>query len=208
MNYVKFLGKWRENNLIKTILCSFQFSYTENFPLVKVVGRRERLHPDIDILCIKDRKKGEIQAKLVGYETKVITPDGKGNIKWGDLYAGIGEAFFYLQFGLNQCGLILGFHKDLNDSKIEEFVKNLEEKKEFLNYAFQKHSGYFNLSIILDEGKILEIIKAEMDFSTYFHNPPETKMKKKMKKFRKLFVEKEFKWNNKLASKCKFAVIK
>jgi hypothetical protein len=208
-SYLKFSGRYAENYLIVTALSSYTFYGTENFPLVKVIGRSGRISPDIDILTIRDRDKKEISAKLIGYEAKILHPDENGNIKREDFYQGIGEAIFYLQYGLNQCGLILGFHKNLSDEKIEKFLTDLDKEREFLKYVFGSRLGYFNLYIVTtgENGFLKEIIKAEWDFSQYFHNPPENEMKEKMKKYRKLFVEKEFKWSTNLAKKCKYAVI-
>ena len=142
VSYIKFKGQEAERDLIKSILSSANAYAIENFPRVKVIGRTS-IHPDIDILQIKKENHSE---RLIGFETKIIKYEKGNRWNWEEFYKGIGEAFLYLQFGLNQCGLIIGFHSNVSDELIKKFSDDLENKRELLKKILGE---YFNLGIYL-----------------------------------------------------------
>ena len=199
MSYIKFNGRWSERDLIEAILSSSQASILgRNFPRVSVIGRRTKIHPDIDILKIKDEK-------LIGFEVKIIKFKEREGWNWEEVYKGIGEALLYLQFGLDQCGLILGFHQDVADEKIDEFCKELRKKKSILSQILGR---YFNFGIFLWEGGgIEEITKAEGDFcySSYQNKFYGKEIEKQRKILRNNLLNKEFLWDKRLAQECKYA---
>jgi len=201
MTYIKFKGPGAERNLIKAILSSSQASLPgKNFPRVSVIGRT-KIHPDIDILQIKDKK-------LIGFEVKVL---GflKGNQKkgwgWEEFYKGIGQAFHYLQFGLDQCGLALGFRENVPNGEIDKFCKELKKKSSLLAQILGK---YFNLGIFRWEGGGFdEIVKAKGDFH-YSGSGDKLygeEISERMKNFRNNLLNKEFLWDKKLAQSCRYA---
>ena len=203
MPYIKFKGRWPERDLIKAILSSSQASLPgKNFPRVTVIGRT-KIHPDIDILQI--RYKSSASERLTGFEVKIVKLEGENQWNWEEIYKGIGQAFLYLQFGLDQCGLILGFHDNVPENKIEEFYEKLKNRSSLLTKILGK---YFNFGIFLWEGGgIAEIVKAEGDFLylAYEDKLYGEKIEAKIKNFKSNLLIKEFWWDKKLAQNCKYA---
>lgn len=208
MAYIKFKGKGAERDLIKAILSSSQASILgKNFPRVTVVGRT-KIHPDIDILQIKKKNSGT--RRLIGFEVKIVKFGKEKNQKkqwnWEEIYKGIGQAFLYLQFGLDQCGLILGFHENVPDKKIDSFYEEFKNKSSLLTKIL---GGYFNFGIFRwKEGGIDEIVKAQE--SDFYYSGHEDKLygegiEEKIKNFRNNLLNKEFLWDKKLAQSCKYA---
>lgn len=207
MTYIKFKGRGAERNLIKAILSSSKASILgKNFPRVTVIGRT-KIYPDIDILRIENKKSGA--KRLIGFEVKVVKliEEKKQKKGWnlGDIYKGIGQAFLYLQHGVDQCGLILGFHENVSDNKINEFYKKLQNKSSLLTKIL---SRYFSLGIFLwGKGGIVEIVKAKEDFlyTGYEDKIYGKEIYKKIKNFRNNLLNKEILWDKKLAQSCEYA---
>lgn len=208
MDYIKFKGRQAERDLIRAILNSSRVSIlSKNFPKVSVIGRGTKIHPDIDILQIKDRDQQT--KRLIGFEVKVVKfveeKKQKKGWNWEDFYKGIGQAFLYLQFGLDQCGLILGFHESVSNEKIEEFKEELQKKASLLAQIL---GGYFTLGLFLwEKGGLVEVVKAERDFtySSYRDQLYGRKIEKEVKKFKNMLLAKEFWWDKKLAQGCEYA---
>ena len=180
---------------------------SKNFPKVSVIGRGKKIHPDIDILQIKDIDQQT--KRLIGFEVKVVkSAEGKKQKRgwnWEEIYKGIGQAFLYLQFGLDQCGLILGFHECVSNERIEEFKDELQKKDSLLTQIL---GGYFALGLFLwEKGGLLEIVKAERDFtySSYRDQLYGGKIEEEIKKFKNMLLAKEFLWDKKLAQGCEYA---
>jgi hypothetical protein len=206
--YIKFKGQAAERNLIKAILNSPQASSSsKNFPKVSVIGRNKKIHPDIDIFQIKD--KDQSSKRLIGLEVKVIKiieeKRKKKGWNWEEIYKGIGQALLYLQFGLDQCGLILGFHENVPNEKIEEFEEELKKKVSLLAQIL---GGYFTLGLFLwEKGGIFEIVKADRDFrySNYGNQLYGKEVEENIKDFRNLLLSRQFLWDKKLAKSCEYA---
>lgn len=207
MTYIKFKGRGAERNLIKAILSSSQASILgKNFPRVTVIGRT-KIYPDIDILRIENKKSGA--KRLIGFEVKVVKlieeKKQKKGWKLGEIYKGVGQALLYLQFGVDRCGLILGFHENVSDDKINEFYKKLESKSSILTKILGR---FFSLGIFLwEKGRIVEIVKAQEDFiySGYEDKIYGREIDKKIKNFRNNLLNRVIQWDKKLAQSCKYA---
>ncbi|MHB8483395.1 MAG: hypothetical protein ACYDBV_11785 [Nitrospiria bacterium] len=206
MSYIKFGGQGAENDLIQAILSSSQAAaVSKNFPKVSVIGRT-RIVPDIDVLQIKEENGSN---KLIGFEIKLIKlreektqPIG---LDWKRIYEGIGEALLYLQFGLDRCGLILGFHKNVPDEQIDQFSNKFEQKSDLLSKIFPP---YFCLGIFkYEHGGIFEIIKITNDFSYYGCDDKlyGQKIEERMRTYKNNLLTKEFLWDKKLGRRCTYA---
>lgn len=207
MNYIRFKGRQQERELIKAILSSSQAAIlTKNFPQVSAIGK-DLIVPDIDILQVKEKKESKT---LIGLEVKIAKlrkeKDKIIGFAWEQIYKGIGEALLYFQYGVDQCGLILGFHENLRDVDIRWLCKYLEYNKSL----FHKILGpYFNLGIFMyEKGGIYEITKASTNFSYYSisNSVYGKETKKRIERFRNNLSLGNFTWNMKLAQKCKYAV--
>lgn len=207
MTYIKFKGRGAERNLIKAILSSSQASILgKNFPRVTVIGRT-KIYPDIDILRIENKKSGA--KRLIGFEVKVVKlieeKKQKKGWKLGEIYKGVGQALLYLQFGVDRCGLILGFHENVSDDKINEFYKKLENKSSLLTKILGR---FFSLRIFRwEKGGIVKIVEAKEDFlySGYEDKIYGKEIYKKIKNFRNNLLNKEIQWDKKLAQSCEYA---
>ena len=207
MKYIKFKGRGAERDLIKAILSSSQASILgKNFPRVTVIGRT-KIHPDIDILQIKGKNSGP--KRLIGSEVKVVKlveeKKKKRGWNWEEIYKGIGQAFLYLQFGLDQCSLILGFHENVPDNKINEFYEKFKNQSSLLTKILGQ---YFNLGIFLwEKGGIYEIVKAQGDFlySGYEDELYGEKIEERIKNFKNNLLNKEFLWDKRPAQSCEYA---
>jgi len=207
MNYIRFKGRQQERELIKAILSSSQAAIlTKNFPQVSAIGK-DLIVPDIDILQVKGKQESKI---LIGLEVKIAKLRKKKDkiigFDWKQIYKGIGEAFFYFQYGVDQCGLILGFHENLRDVDIRWLCKYLEYNKPLFHKVL---GSYFNLGIFrYEKGGIYEITKASTNFSyqsIYSNSIYGKELKKRIERFRNNLLMENFTWNIKLAQECEYA---
>ncbi len=205
-NYIKFKGSGQENDLIRAILNSSMASAAgANFPKVSVIGRTP-VTPDIDWLQVRKTNGSE---KLIGFETKVVAMrEEKGKVvglDWQKIYAAIGEALLCLRHGLDQCGLILGFHENVPDEQIRSLTESLKSQASLLTQALGPH---FTLGFFPSEGGgIHEITNAKSDFIYYGYSDPlyGKKIEDRIKNFRNNLFAREFMWNKGLARQCRYA---
>lgn len=190
--------------MIKAILSSSQASSSgKNYPRVSVIGRSEKIHPDIDILQIKE--KDQWSKRLIGFEVKIVRFVEERGWNWEEIYKGIGQTFLYLQFGLDRCGLILGFHENVSNERIEEFKEKLQKRASLLTQIL---GAYFTLGLFLwERGAVVEIVKAERDllYSSYGDKLYGKEIEEERKKFKNMLLAKEFRWDKRLAQSCKYA---
>lgn len=102
------------------------------FPLVRRIGG-EIISPEIDLLNIE--RKGLNDFFITGYEFKFLDcKNADANYK--RIYAGIGQALMYFQYGIDRCYLVVGLSKRLSPktmamvfskcTTLSTLMKNLE----------------------------------------------------------------------------------
>ena len=107
------------------------------FPKVHTVSTI-KITPDIDLLFVNKRLK-----LVVGHEFKLLKyHKGWKTVNYNPMYAGIGEALLYFQYGIDKCYLMLGLAEmpskwvDITLEKIDQAIKSFNTLTElFTNWS-------------------------------------------------------------------------
>jgi hypothetical protein len=184
MSYLK-----SENDLV-VYLGKKEKSYHVNvYPQVKVIARKVKISPDIDLLKINTDSK-----EITGYEVKFLkyVKNWKRH-NYFRIYEGIGESLCYFNYGVDKVYLIIGVD---NTSVPYEYQKNVYEK---LSNDIQTVFILLNLNNYLG----LDVVEQKSD--KLIHRFPMVTIKQKFPpftddiKFRKqTLFNGEFSWNKNL----------
>jgi hypothetical protein len=120
-----------EDDFLRYYLQNHAKDIGQFFPKVHTISTLP-ISPDIDLLYVDSIRK-----VTVGHEFKLLRYiKNWKRVNYAPLYAGIGEALLYFNFGVDQCYLILGF-AEMPSELVDVTIKKIEQALEAFNTLTQ-----------------------------------------------------------------------